>query len=47
LYLAFGATAVNPCLAFETVAAMADNGEMGMPMSVTQAMENYTHVSAD
>jgi len=43
LLLGFGATAVNPCLAFETVAAMADKGELDTALSITQAMENYTH----
>lgn len=43
LLLGFGATAVNPYLAFETVVAMANKDEMDMPMGITQAMENYTH----
>jgi len=43
LLLGFGATAVNPYLAFETVAALADKNELGVTLGVTQAMDNYTH----
>jgi len=43
LLLGFGATAVNPYLAFETVAALADKQELGTPIGVTQALDNYTH----
>ena len=41
LLLGFGATAVNPYLAFETVAAMALKKELDKPSGVTQAMDNY------
>ncbi|MCP4667031.1 MAG: glutamate synthase large subunit, partial [Deltaproteobacteria bacterium] len=41
LLLGYGATAVNPYLAFETVAAMALRNELGRSLSVDVALENY------
>ncbi len=41
LLLGYGATAVNPYLAFETVAAMALRQELDKDMGVAQALENY------
>jgi glutamate synthase (NADPH/NADH) large chain len=41
LLFGFGATAVNPYLAFEAVAAMAINRELSKPAGVTQAIDNY------
>jgi glutamate synthase (NADPH/NADH) large chain len=41
LLLGYGATAVNPYLAFETVAALAERGELGPGVGPAKAMENY------
>ncbi|MBN1696438.1 MAG: glutamate synthase large subunit [Spirochaetales bacterium] len=41
LLLGYGATAVNPYLAFESIAAMAGNDELSEKRSVTTALENY------
>ncbi len=41
LLLGYGATAVNPYLAFETVAAMALKGELGAELNVAKSLENY------
>jgi glutamate synthase domain-containing protein 2/glutamate synthase domain-containing protein 1/glutamate synthase domain-containing protein 3 len=41
LLLGYGATAVNPYLAFETVAAMALKRELSEPMGIAEALENY------
>jgi len=41
LLLGYGASAVNPYLAFETVASMAENGRLGKMISPQKAMENY------
>jgi glutamate synthase (NADPH/NADH) large chain len=43
LLLGYGATAVNPWLAFESVAALALRGELGAGLDVVQAVENYIH----
>jgi len=42
LLLGYGATAVNPYLAFETVADMAIRKTLETEMTVTKALENYT-----
>lgn len=39
--LGYGATAINPYLAFETVADLARHGELSKPLGVTAAIENY------
>ncbi|MGM0652485.1 MAG: glutamate synthase large subunit, partial [Bacillota bacterium] len=41
LLLGYGASAVNPYLAFETVASMAEKGRLGSVISPQKAMENY------
>ncbi len=41
LLLGYGATAVNPYLAFETVADMAASGALEAELDVTGALENY------
>ena len=41
LLLGYGATAVNPYLAFECVAAMALNGELSKNLTVGVALDNY------
>jgi len=41
LLLGYGASAVNPYLAFETVAHLADRGLLGERLSQQKAMENY------
>ncbi|MEA1967700.1 MAG: glutamate synthase large subunit [Thermodesulfobacteriota bacterium] len=41
LLLGFGATAINPYLAFETIAAMAINEELENKIDVAKALENY------
>ena len=41
LLLGYGATAVNPYLAFETVAAMAAAGQLTKSISVAKAIEDY------
>jgi len=41
LLLGYGATAVNPYLAFETIAAMALKGELSKKLIVGVALENY------
>ncbi|MDX9979940.1 MAG: glutamate synthase large subunit, partial [Lentisphaeria bacterium] len=41
LLVGFGATAVNPCLAFETVAALALSEELGKTRDVARAIESY------
>ncbi|MCF7837262.1 MAG: glutamate synthase large subunit, partial [Candidatus Marinimicrobia bacterium] len=43
LLLGYGASAINPYLAFETVADMAQREILRAPLSVPQAIENYTH----
>jgi len=39
--LGYGASAINPYLAFETVAHLAVRGELEKPMGVAKAVENY------
>ena len=41
LLLGYGATAVNPYLAFETVAVMAQRGDLTVELAPTKAIENY------
>ncbi len=41
LLLGYGATAVNPYLAFETVAALAERNELSAAISSAKAVENY------
>jgi glutamate synthase domain-containing protein 1 len=41
LLLGYGATAINPYLAFETIAAMCANGQLTAKVSVAVALENY------
>jgi len=41
LLLGYGASAINPCLAFETVAHLAETGRLGRVVSPQKAMENY------
>jgi glutamate synthase domain-containing protein 2/glutamate synthase domain-containing protein 3/glutamate synthase domain-containing protein 1 len=41
MLLSLGASAVNPWLAFETVAELADTGELSGGISPTRAIENY------
>ena len=41
LLLGYGATAINPYLAFESIAALAVNGQLARPVSVAFAIENY------
>ncbi len=41
LLLGYGATAVNPYLAFETVAAMAQHGDLAAEITPATAIENY------
>ncbi|MBF0385822.1 MAG: glutamate synthase large subunit [Candidatus Omnitrophica bacterium] len=41
LLLGFGATAVNPYLAFESIADMAERGMLEKDLSTTKAIENY------
>jgi glutamate synthase domain-containing protein 2/glutamate synthase domain-containing protein 3 len=41
LLLGYGATAVNPYLAFESVAALAERKELGTAVSASKAVENY------
>jgi len=41
LLLGYGATAVNPYLAFETVADLVERGVLGTEIGVTRALENY------
>ena len=41
LLLGYGATAVNPYLAFETVAALAQHGDLAAEIGPTKAIENY------
>ncbi|MBW2283050.1 MAG: glutamate synthase large subunit [Deltaproteobacteria bacterium] len=41
LLLGYGATAVNPYLAFETIAAMSERKELGKPVGTGKALENY------
>ncbi|OPZ26789.1 MAG: Ferredoxin-dependent glutamate synthase 1 [Lentisphaerae bacterium ADurb.BinA184] len=43
LLLGYGATAVNPYLAFESVAQMAAERTLERELGVTQAIENYIH----
>ncbi|MBI2437460.1 MAG: glutamate synthase large subunit [Lentisphaerae bacterium] len=43
LLLGYGATAVNPWLAFEVVADMVRTNELSVPLGVTQALDNYIH----
>ncbi|MBI2440587.1 MAG: glutamate synthase large subunit [Lentisphaerae bacterium] len=43
LLLGYGATAVNPWLAFEVVADMVRTNELSTPLGVTQALDNYIH----
>ncbi|MFN2350785.1 MAG: glutamate synthase large subunit [Kiritimatiellia bacterium] len=43
LLLGFGATAINPYLAFETVAQMALDEDLRESPSVAQALDNYIH----
>jgi len=41
LLLGYGATAINPYLAFETVADLAHRGDYGITVGVARAVENY------
>ena len=41
MLIGFGATAVNPCLAFETVADLALSEELGKTRDVARAIESY------
>ena len=41
LLLGYGATAVNPYLAFESIASMALSKELSKNLSVEEALENY------
>ncbi len=41
LLLGYGATAINPSLAFESVAAMVKRGQLDRPMSIAAAIEKY------
>ena len=41
LLLGYGATAINPYLAFETIAAMGLRQELNKPLGVDVALENY------
>ncbi len=41
LLLGYGATAVNPYLAFETIAAMCEDGHTSVPVQTAVAVENY------
>ncbi len=41
LLLGFGASAVNPYLAFETVASLLDGGSLGDGLTIQDAVENY------
>ncbi len=43
LLLGLGASAVNPWLAFETVADLATNSDLPVNISATTAVENYVH----
>lgn len=43
LLLGYGATAINPYLAFETVAALSLRGHLEPPVGVVQAIEQYIH----
>ncbi len=43
LLLGFGATAINPYLAFESVADMVQQKVLDVDLSVTTAIENYIH----
>jgi glutamate synthase domain-containing protein 2/glutamate synthase domain-containing protein 1/glutamate synthase domain-containing protein 3 len=43
LLLGFGATAINPYLAFEIVTDMAQQKVLDVDLSVTKAIENYIH----
>ncbi len=43
LLLGYGASAVNPYLAFEIVADMAQRGDLSGAVSVPRAIENYIH----
>ena len=43
LLLGYGATAINPYLAFESVAAMAAAGSLDAPVDGVKAVENYVH----
>ncbi len=43
LLLGYGATTVNPYLAFEIVAHMALNGDLSSNINVTTAIDNYIH----
>ncbi len=41
LLLGYGATAINPYLAFQTAAAMCEDGHLSAPVPVAVALENY------
>ena len=41
LLLGYGATAVNPHLAFETIAALQEDGQFGDRLTIQEAVENY------
>ncbi len=43
LLLGFGASAVNPWLAFQTIANLAAEGDLGSDLSPSDAVEKYTH----
>ncbi len=43
LLLGYGATAINPATAFETIADMSLNGRLEKSIGVTRALENYIH----
>jgi hypothetical protein len=41
LLLSYGASAINPYLAFESIAHLAEQSLLGKPLSPQKAMENY------
>ncbi len=47
LLLGYGASAINPRLAYETVAALAANGRLDRPLSAVEAVENYVKALCD
>ncbi len=47
LLLGYGASALNPYLAFETVASMAASGRLDRPVQVVEAIDNYVKALCD
>lgn len=43
LLLGYGASAINPYLAFETIAEMVENNKMDKKILVVEAIDNYVH----